>query len=82
MRVNGYKSRIYTAKMVVDQLKENILEIFWNEDPFEYCSSRSMLPWIQEEAEYSIKKLHLKKRDQQYYLEKINLMLGEYCEEY
>ncbi|MFP4023838.1 MAG: hypothetical protein ACLFVR_04860 [Thiohalospira sp.] len=81
MKVNGYKSKIVTAQMVVNQLKENILEIFWNEDPFEYCSSRSMLPWIQEEAEYSIKRLHLKKRDQNYYLEKISNMLGEYCEE-
>ncbi len=81
MKVKGYKSKIDTAQMVVSQLKENILEIFWNEDPFEYCSSRSMLPWIQEEAEYSIKRLHLKKKDQNYYLQKVNNMLGEYCEE-
>jgi len=81
MKVKGYQTKITTAQTVVDKLKENILEIFWNEDPFEYCSSRSMLPWIQEEAEYSIKRLHLKKKDQIYYLEKINNMMGEYCEE-
>ncbi len=81
MKVEGYKSKINTAKTVIDQLKDNILEIFWNEDPFEYCSSRSMLPWIQEEAEYSIKRLHLKKKDQNYYLQKVNNMMGEYCEE-
>ena len=81
MKVEGYKSKINTAKTVIDQLKANILEIFWNEDPFEYCSSRSMLPWIQEEAEYSIKRLHLKKKDQNYYLQKVNNMMGEYCEE-
>jgi len=81
MKVRGYQTKITTAQTVVDKLKENILEIFWNEDPFEYCSSRSMLPWIQEEAEYSIKRLHLKKKDQNYYLEKINNMMGEYCEE-
>ena len=81
MKVEGYKSKINTAKTVIDQLKDNILEIFWNADPFEYCSSRSMLPWIQEEAEYSIKRLHLKKKDQNYYLQKVNNMMGEYCEE-
>jgi hypothetical protein len=81
MKVEDYKSKIITAQTVVDKLKENILEIFWNEDPFEYCSSRSMLPWIQEEAEYAIKRLHLKKKDQSYYLEKISNMMGEYCEE-
>lgn len=81
MKVEDYKSKIITAQTVVDKLKENILEIFWNEDPFEYCSSHSMLPWIQEEAEYSIKRLHLKKKDQCYYLEKISNMMGEYCEE-
>ncbi|MFO7843310.1 MAG: hypothetical protein R6V16_05820 [Bacteroidales bacterium] len=81
MKVEGYKSKINSAQTVIDQLKTNILEIFWNEDPFEYCSSRSMLPWIQEEAEYSIKRLHLKKKDQNYYLRKVNNMLGEYCED-
>ena len=81
MRVQGYNSKIDTAKMVIESLKENVLEIFWEEDPFEFCSSRAILPLIQEEAEYSIKDLHLKEGDQKFYLQSIGRLLGEYCED-
>ena len=81
MRVQGYNSKIDTAKMVIESLKENVMEIFWEEDPFEFCSSRAILPLIQEEAEYSIKDLNLDVRDQYFYLQMINNLLGEYCED-
>lgn len=81
MRAPGYNFKINTAQTVVESLKENVMEIFWEEDPFEFCSSRAILPLIQEEAEYSIKELHLKEKDQNYYLQKISLLLGEYCED-
>ena len=81
MRVQGYNSKIDTARMVIESLKENVMEIFWDEDPFEFCSSRAILPLIQEEAEYSIKDLNLDARDQYFYLQMINYLLGEYCED-
>lgn len=80
MRPITYQIRIKQAKGVVENLKENVMEIFWDEDPFEYCSSRALLPLIQEEAEYSIKKLKLDIEDQEYYIQKIEMVLGEYCE--
>lgn len=81
MRTTSYHSKITSAQSVVENLKDNVLEIFWEEDPFDYCSSRSILPLIQEEAEYSIKELHLKERDQSFYLQKLGQALGEYCED-
>ena len=80
MRALNYNTKIISAKQVVESLKENVMEIFWEEDPFEFCSSRAILPLIQEEAEYSIKELHLKKADQMRYLQKVEQVLGEYCE--
>ncbi|MCB2195579.1 MAG: hypothetical protein KQH79_06950 [Bacteroidetes bacterium] len=80
MRAISYNSKITSAQQVVESLKENVMEIFWEEDPFEFCSSRSILPLIQEEAEYSIKRLHLKEPDQNRYLQKVEQVLGEYCE--
>lgn len=76
----SYNSRINSAEQIVEGLKDYVMEIFWEEDPFEYCSTRSLLPFIQEEAEYSIKKLHLKEQDQIFYLQKIEQVFGEYCE--
>ena len=81
MRVETYKLKIFSASMIVENLKEDVLKIFWEEDPYEYCSSRSILPWIQEEAEYSIRELHLKQKDQSFYIQKINDTLGEYSED-
>ena len=81
MRSINYHAKIDSAQTVVENLKVNVLEIFWEEDPFEYCSSRSILPLIQEEAEHSIKGLHLKKKDQNFYLQKVGQVLGEYCED-
>jgi len=80
MSIQSYNTKINLAQQVVESLKDNLMEIFWEEDPFEFCSSRSILPLIQEEAEYSIKELHLKEKDQNKYLQKVELVFGEYCE--
>jgi len=81
MRLANYHSKIDTAQMLVESFKENVMEIFWEEDPCEFCSSRAILPLIQEEAEYSIKNLHLKETDQSFYLQKIGYLFGEFSED-
>lgn len=81
MRASGYNSKISSAQKVVEGLKENVMEIFWEEDPNEFCSSRSLLPLIQEEAEYSIVHLHLKDQDQTYFLQEITQVLGVFGED-
>ncbi len=81
MRVANYHSKINTAQNLLENFKESVMEIFWEEDPFEFCSSRSLLPLIQEDLEYSIKELHLKEQDQLFYIQKIENLLGEYCED-
>lgn len=81
MRLANYHSKINTAQTLVESFKENVMEIFWEEDPREFCSSRAILPLIQEEAEYSIMNLHLKETDQCFYLQKIDYLLGEFGED-
>jgi len=81
MRLANYHSKINTAQNLIESFKENVMEIFWEEDPFEFCSSRSILPLIQEDVEYSIKKLHLKEKDQNLYIQKIGYLLGEFSED-
>ena len=80
MKASSYSLKINNAGIIAEGFKENLLKIFWNDDPAEFCSSRNLIPWIQEEAEYSIKKLKLKQSDQTKYLQKIDLFAGEYTE--
>lgn len=76
----SYNSKIHSAEQIIEGLKDYVMEIFWEEDPSEYCSTRSLLPFIQEEAEYTIKSLHLKEKDQVFFLHKVEQVFGEYCE--
>jgi len=80
MNTTNYQKKLNEANRVVEDLKDSLMVIIWEEDPFEFCSSRSLLPLIQEEAEYSIRKLQLKEKDQQYFLQKLEQVFGEYCE--
>ena len=76
----SYKMRIESAKRITEELKDNMMNICWDDDPMEYCSSRSLIPWLQEEAEYKIMHLELKSKDQSYFLRKIDNLVGEYAE--
>jgi len=80
MVARSYQQKIESAKKVVDLLKKTILDICWNDNPDELCNSHDLIPFIQEEAEYKIKKLHLPEREQFYFFQKIDQTVGEYAE--
>jgi len=40
-----------------------------------------LIPWLREEAEHAIKELKLPEKEEQYFLIKIEQIIGEYTEE-
>jgi hypothetical protein len=66
---------------ILDELKSNIMDILWTDDQFNYNNEHFMIPLIQEDAEYRIKKLNLLKDDEFYFMTKIEQIVGEYMEE-
>ncbi len=80
MNTTIYQKKLNEATRVVEGLKDSLMVIIWEEDPFEFCSSRALLPFIQEEAEYNVRSLGLSKQDQEHFIEKVKQVLGEFCE--
>jgi len=69
------------AKNILESLKLRMAQILWNDDFFSYNNEHFIIPWIQEDAEYAIKNLHLNKNEEKYYLMKVEQIMGEYLEE-
>jgi hypothetical protein len=69
------------AQSILENLKLRIAHVLWNDNKFSYNNEHFIIPWIQEEAEYAIKNLHLPKNEEKYYLIKLEQILGEYLEE-
>ncbi|HKK81897.1 MAG TPA: hypothetical protein VJ909_06600 [Prolixibacteraceae bacterium] len=80
MLTRSYQYKVEAAEIIVEQLKKTILDICWNDNPDELCNSHDLIPWIQEEAEYQIKHLHLPERESFYFYRKIDQTVGEYAE--
>jgi hypothetical protein len=75
-----YQERLTVANTVIKTLKEELLCALWDTNPMEYGTGRILLPWLEEDSEYQIKKLSLHKKDEDYYLQKIHRIFGEYSE--
>ncbi len=69
------------AKSILENLKYRMTKILWDDSKFTYNNEHSIIPWIQEEAEYEIKHLHLPENEEKYYLQKVEQIMGEYLEE-
>ncbi|MFP4041571.1 MAG: hypothetical protein ACOCZ4_02350 [Bacteroidota bacterium] len=69
------------AGEILENLKSRIIKVLWDDDKYKYNTEHFILPWIQEEAEYDIKRLQLAKEDEKYYLYQIEKIMGEYLEE-
>ena len=69
------------AESILESLKSRMAQVLWNDSMYTYNNEHSILPWIQEDAEYEIKHLHLSKNEEKYYLMKIEHIMGEYLEE-
>ena len=66
---------------ILESLKSQVIEILWNDDRRGYNNDHLLIPWIQEEAEYAIQRLHLPAEREYYFLWKIEQIIGEYMEE-
>lgn len=74
--------KIRQAEYLMEELKKILLEITWGDKRFAYNNQKLVLPWLHEDYRYSIKKLNLPEDKEKYYLEKIELIIGEYAEFY
>lgn len=75
------KSNEKQAWDILENLKTQVIEILWNDDLQCYNNDHQLIPWIQEEAEYAIKRLNLSAERESYFIRKIELIIGEYMEE-
>mgnify|MGYP006286937231 CR=1 FL=1 len=66
---------------ILEELKSYLMDILWTDDKFDYNNEHFMIPWIQEEAEYKIKKLNLSATSEEYFMIKIHQIVGEYMED-
>ncbi|MFP4620860.1 MAG: hypothetical protein ACLFM7_06080 [Bacteroidales bacterium] len=76
-----YKDKINQAWHILEKLKTRIINILWNDSKSEYNNEHLLIPWLREEAEYAIKALKLPEKDEQYFMIKIDQIIGEYKEE-
>ncbi|MEA3317505.1 MAG: hypothetical protein U9R54_06070 [Bacteroidota bacterium] len=75
-----YNNKLKTARLLLEKNKEKLLCLFWEETSEEYCCSRALLPWIQDQEELSLKKINLKDDDFIYFKRKLGQLFGEYNE--
>jgi uncharacterized coiled-coil DUF342 family protein len=75
-----HESQRNKAHEVLENLKSRISNILWDDHSFGYNHEHMLIPWIQEEAEYAIQELGLPKSDEEYFIKKIEQLIGEYRE--
>lgn len=69
------------ARDILEELKDALSQIIWDDSMEEYNSSRYLIPWMQEDAEYAIKKLNLDKKEEEQFLKLAQRMTGEYTDD-
>ncbi len=79
--MSEYQNKIIKAEKILYELKEELFHIITDTKVNEYCSNRLLLPWLEEDMEYSIKKLKLNKKDENKYIRKIHNIFGVYSED-
>ena len=75
------EAKKHQARNILETLKLRLINILWNNSQLGYNNEHMLIPWLQQEAEYAIKELKLPEEDEQYYLIRIEQIIGEYIEE-
>lgn len=75
------KSSEKHAWEILESLKTQVIDILWNDERLGYNNDHLLIPWIQEEAEYAIKRLNLSDDKKNYFIWKIEQIIGEYMEQ-
>jgi hypothetical protein len=68
------------ADKILEDLKSEVVEVLWNSNVGDFYCEKFLFPFFQEEAEYSIKKLNLSEKQEYFYLERVDRIMGEYSE--
>ena len=69
------------AWRVLSDLKTKVIHILWNDIYHRYNNDHLLIPWMQEEAEYAIRKMDLPGERKEFFIQKIGHVIGEYSEE-
>ncbi|MGM0531964.1 MAG: hypothetical protein ACQER7_11500 [Bacteroidota bacterium] len=75
------EAKKHQAENILETLKSRLINILWDDSQLGYNNEHMLIPWLQQEAEYAIKKLKLPEKDERYFLIKIEQIIGEYMEE-
>ncbi len=75
-----YTTKISEANKILKNLKRELLHILTESDSAQYCHPKLILPWLEEESEYAIKRLKLTDTDETRYLMKVTRIFGVYSE--
>jgi hypothetical protein len=73
--------KIQEAWNILEELKSYLMDILWTDDKYNYNNEHFLIPLIEEDTEYKIKRLNLSKEDEFYFMNKIEQIVGEYMEE-
>ena len=74
------ENKLQKARQILETLKTRIINLLWDDSNLDFNSEYLLIPWIREEAEYAIKELNLSADDEQYFIIKIDHIIGEYDE--
>jgi hypothetical protein len=70
------------AEILMIELKNVLLETMWGDQRYQYNNQKLAIPWLHEDYQYQIRKLGLPEEKQEFYLGKIERIIGEYAEFY
>lgn len=68
------------ADKILEDLKDEIMSILWDGESNLAFDEHYLLPFFQEEAEYKILGLNISEKQKNFYLEKVDRIMGEYSE--
>lgn len=75
-------NKIAQAEELIEELKALLLEMMWSDMRDGYNNQKLAIPWIHEDYRYAIKRLALTNKNEAFYLDKIERIIGEYAEFY
>lgn len=68
------------AEKILSEFIEEVLHIIMDTRGNDFSAVRCVLPWLEEDAENSIKALRLPADDERLYIHKINNFMGKYSD--
>ena len=70
------------AEEMMEELKAMLLETLWGDKQYNYNNQKMVIPWLHEDYSYAIQRLSLSPKQEAFYFDKIERIIGEYAEFY